>query len=84
MTPQVFKIWQHTTWGDNIFFSSVDDLEITGHIAEPIHKGDIIQSKMESGKIAAFKVVEIRFRTDPKDLFFGRVEFLNYVDEPTK
>lgn len=42
--------------------------------------GDEFRSKMESGKVARFKIIKVDRCGDPQDMFFCNVEDVGYVD----
>ncbi len=77
--PRIIKMWEHSGWGNSIYFTDYKRMRIAGHFSYRINKGDIIQSKMQSGKIGKFEVVEIKFMSDPRDQFFCTVKPVGYV-----
>lgn len=46
-----------------------------------IMKGDYLLLKMESGKIAKFEVMEIKYYRDPVDMWRGKIKGIDYVEE---
>lgn len=46
-----------------------------------IEKGDFILMKMESGKIGKFKIMEIKYFSDPYDMWSGKIRPIGYVEE---
>lgn len=55
-----------------------------GHI--PLHfipefkVGAVIASEMQSGRIALFPITELNWQSNPTDVFFGKVEFIQYKE----
>lgn len=68
---------EHFIDGVNVFFYDWDNRRISGW-SFSVKEGDIIKSKMQSGKIALFKVTKISRMGDPRDQFFGYVEDVGY------
>ena len=79
-TGNIYKMWEHSEWGNRVSWTDWHAREIDGHLLG-IKKGDEIRSKMESGKIARFVVIEITYCSDPSDMFFGKVKDLGYEDD---
>ncbi len=81
----IWKLWEHTGWGNTIYISSWELYpKITGWISNPrVSLGDIIVTRMNSGKLCWFKVIELRYCTDPKDMFSGQMKAIGdaYVTE---
>lgn len=89
-TGYVFKMWEHSTWGNRIEFLNWDQRTISGHYLNrllassrkyKIDVGDELQCKMETGKIGRFLVTEIKYESNPPDMFFGKVKDLGYTNE---
>jgi hypothetical protein len=75
---RVIKMWEHIGWGDSIDFVNYDNRTVFGWLVDKPEVGDTLQSKMVSGDIANFEFTEVRYETDPKDMFFGKVKDLGY------
>ena len=52
---------------------------VDGHLDRIPHVGDQVQTKMKSGKIALFEMIEVRPCGDPTDMFFGKAKALGYL-----
>ena len=76
---KIYNMWEHTGWGNSINFFDWDTRRISGHTPFKIKIGDEIRQKMVSGKIGRFKVINIDYKLDPSDMFFGTVEDLDYL-----
>lgn len=63
--------------GVNVFFFDWDKRRISGWSFD-VKEGDIIKSKMESGKVGLFKVTRINRMGNPRDQYFGDVEDIGY------
>jgi hypothetical protein len=42
---------------------------------------DLVRLGMQSGKVARFEVLEIRYESNPKDMFWATIGFIGYEDE---
>lgn len=51
-----------------------------GERTPQIAKGDVIQVKMESGKIGSATVEEIEYFRDPPDMFKATLQFTEYAE----
>jgi len=85
-TGRVWNMEEHRGWGDTIYFSNWDERKITGwlpfKLGEPrIRVGDEVRCKMKDGRTARFIVTELESMSDPRDMFFGKVADLDYVEE---
>jgi hypothetical protein len=72
------KIWGHY---DNF---NVIQRFVTGEEPRPprmLAVGEVIRAKMQSDRYALFRVTEINWQNDPRDMFFGAVEDIGYEDE---
>jgi len=78
---EIIDMNSHSTWGNSISFMNWEIREITGHMTPIPKKGDILVSKMKSGKKAVFRIIEIRPCLDPSDQFFGTVEDIGYIED---
>ncbi len=83
-------MWKYTSWGNSIEWSDFDKRTIRGWykgiaFGNPqmykLKIGDEVRDRMQSGKIACFLIVEIQYKSDPDDLFFGKVQDINYLEE---
>lgn len=76
--PRIIPMWDHTGWGNAIYFINWEERKVAGHLYPIPEKGDILRSKMESGSIARFEVNEVTQPSNPKDMFFATVTDLGY------
>lgn len=76
--PRIISMWEHSGWGDSIYFTDWDKRRVAGHLTPTPKEGDIIRCKMESGKIARFKFDKVDVMSDTKDQFFATVSDLGY------
>lgn len=72
----LFKV--HEQWGDSCVFSSYENGLVHGFGDFP-RVGDVMVSKMNSGKEGAFLFVRVRHCGNPRDMWTGAVEGLGYV-----
>ncbi len=80
LTGRVINMWQHKSWGDNIFFNDYEKRSITGWLYKRPVVGDEIRAGMESGKIGRFCVTEVQYMSDPSDMFFCTVSDIGYLE----
>lgn len=78
MEVTTYLMWEHSGWGNSIFWIDWDKRKIGGFLSNLPKKGDILQCEMESGKIAQFKFELVEVMDDPKDQFFALVSDLDY------
>lgn len=79
---QTILMWEHQGWGNSIGWMNWSKRKVFGHMTPCPSKGDILQCKMESGKIASFRFKNVEVMRDPSDQFFATVEDMNYVEKP--
>lgn len=78
LTGREINMWDHSGWGDSIYWLNFNTRRIAGHLHNPPEKGDIINCQMQSGKIAQFIVVSCEVMSDPSDQFFATVSDYQY------
>lgn len=71
---KIFKI-DKSGWG--IYWQDYDRRVVCGHEGRP-KKGDVFTSKMVSGKIGVFEVINVRWRGDPSNMYFADVKDVGY------
>ena len=81
MGIQIYNMWEHIGWGNRISWSYWEHRKINGHLPYKLKPGDEIRSRMQSGKIARFRVTEVEYCGDPKDMFFATVEDVGYLED---
>ncbi len=67
----VFRVNQSIYWLD------WDRRIICGHIGNP-RIGDVITTKMESGRTGVFEITKVRWCNDPKNMYFADVKYIGY------
>ena len=79
---KVVNIWEHKHWGDNIHWKDWSERKLIG-FSKPneYDKGTEFRDKMMSGKIARFKVMKIKYESNPPDMFTAEVKDIGYVGE---
>jgi len=75
----IINMWEHTSWGDNIYFFNWEKRHLVGWMTPIPNIGDEIRCKMKSGKVARFKIIKVEPQKDPKDMFFATVEDIGYL-----
>jgi len=80
LTGKEFNMWEHNGWGDTIYWRNFNERTMHGHSPSDIKVGDVINAKMQSGKVAQFVVVKIEYMRDPSDQFFCTVSDLGYKE----
>lgn len=81
LTGHEINMWQHTGWGNSIFWLNYERRQIYGHLMDKPQPGDLINSRMDSGKVAQFLVVDVEYMRDPPDMFFCTVSDFGYTDK---
>ncbi len=78
----IYKVWEHKSWGNAIQLigKDLEAPEIAGHLLRRPVEGDEIQFKMNSGKVARYSVKSAEHCEDPPDMFFAKLEFIDYVE----
>jgi hypothetical protein len=51
-----------------------------GHHSPRPRIGDILASRMQSGKVGRWVFTEVDYESDPNDMFFAWVRFVDYED----
>lgn len=77
--PKLINMWEHTTWGNKIQWLDWNARKLAGWLTPRPTIGTEVRSKMQSGKIARFKIVEITRMRDPEDMFFATCKDLGYL-----
>ena len=81
--PKVWKLWEHQKgWGWDVRWSSWEHRRIVGHYPRrwDWQVGDELQAKMESGKIARFRITKFEPAEGVDDMFFLSVEDVGYLE----
>lgn len=68
-------------WGNSIKWFDWDKRQIVGWKPTRPRKGDFINAKLASGKIAYFEIIKVDLKSDPNDMFFADVKDFGYEDE---
>ena len=80
LTP-VHVIPTDNAWGHAVQWMDFDDRTIYGHHMHQVIKvGAVIGCVMQSDRIALFQITELNWQHDPSDMFFGKVEFIQYKE----
>ena len=68
------------TWGNAINWFNYPE-RVVGWKPSIPRPGDILFSKMKSGRVGVWRFTRVDRAYDPRDMFFGEVEPLGYEDE---
>lgn len=77
--------WLHKGWGNRVDVhwpadpEKAEFIECDGHL-RGIKAGDEVYIRFESGKIGVLPVEEIRYESDPSDMFFAKLGWKDYAD----
>lgn len=63
--------------GCDIYWHDYDRRVICGHSGQP-KIGDVFTTKMISGKIGVFEVINVRWCNDPRNMYFADVKDVGY------
>jgi hypothetical protein len=78
LTGREINMWDHTGWGDAIYWADYEAGRMHGHLQEKPKKGDVINCKMQSKQIGQFVVIKTKYMPDPPDQFFCTVSWFGY------
>ena len=84
---KIWNMWEYKAWGYAISWFNYDAKRITGHLPydllgfKMIKVDDELRAKMQSGKIARFRIIEVERCQDPPDMFFADVKYIKYLEE---
>lgn len=65
-------------WGHAIEWFDFDRMKVHGWLRDRPKVDTTFLAEMQSGKLARFKFIEVRYPGNPRDMFFGTVEFVEY------
>ncbi len=88
LTGYTYCAENHRGWGNRIGFTSTEvkpglyKSKANGHLDRIPEEGDLIEAKVESGKVGQFYVTNVRRAHDPPDLWFSDLLFYGYKEEP--
>lgn len=77
----VINLWEHNSWGNNVYFFDYDERKLVGWLTPLPKVGDEVRSKMQSRKIARFEIISIDVKKDPPDMFFAIVKDIGYLED---
>lgn len=85
---RVWSVSAHQTWGDNIDIQVMPEarggqlLQVSGHLSNPkMREGDFLAVPMLSRRTALYRVHDLSYTGDPRDLFFAKASFVRYAEE---
>lgn len=81
---RTIAMWEHKTWGNNIFWLDYTTMRVSGHMTPKPKPGDRLCCEMQSGKIAEFEFVKVEKGEGVRDQFFAEVKSLKYKKEKPK
>lgn len=76
---RVIRMWEHVSWGNNVEWFDFRHGQLVGWLTTLPKKKDYVLEKMDSGRIAVFRVVSVEPQPDPKDMFFATLKDLGYL-----
>lgn len=68
-------------WGHQISFWDWETRSVNGHLTPLPQDDDMFGREMKSGRIAVFKLCDIKPCGNPPDMFFAMAEDVGYLDE---
>jgi len=66
-------------WGSHVEWDDFQNFKIWGHYTPLPEVGDLFDSQMKSGETARFVITKIERAKQVHDMFFGEVQFLEYL-----
>lgn len=79
---RIWNLWEHQRgWGHNLTLDW-DHRSVIGHLPNRRHMSgdDEFRCKMESGKVARFRIRELFFYGDPPDMVRFKLEDAGYLE----
>ena len=80
----IINMWEHSGWGNSVKWFDWQKRRVVGWLHQIPEVNDEIRAKMESGKTARFKIVNVEPQRDPPDMFFATVEYVGYLEKKEK
>lgn len=80
LDPKTYLAWEHTGWGNSIYFTNWESRRVTGHLQRIPRVGDFLKNKMVSGKIGVFRFEKVEQMHNPYDQFFATVSDFKLED----
>lgn len=77
--PRTIHMQDHQGWGNAIHWSDWPKLNVHGHLAKLPEVGDFLTCDFQSGARHKFKFTEVKPCLDPRDMFFGTVEYVEQL-----
>lgn len=74
---KTYHMQDHQAWGNNIEWCNWPELRIRGWLNSKPLVGDIITCDFESGKKLEFQIINVKYSTSVRDLFFANVKYLS-------
>lgn len=71
----IFKTSSSIYW-----WPSYEAMRVCGHVGQP-RIGDVITTKMKSGKIGVFEIVKVEWCNDPRNMYFADVKPVGYWED---
>ena len=81
-----WDLGKHRGWGNNIDLLRPEKIhepsvDFVGWISFPhVAEGDTFLVPMQSGRSARFVATEVKYQSDPKDMFFAKATPVGYAD----
>ena len=67
-------------WGDSVIYNAFPN-RVSGHKQRRPQVGDVLTTKMQSGKVLVSIFQNVRNMSDPQDMFFATVEPVGYAED---
>lgn len=67
-------------WGDAINWQDVERGCVVGWKRQHPKVGDLLKSSMQSGKTGVFRFRSVEPQENPRDMFFGHVDFVGFLE----
>jgi hypothetical protein len=90
LTGDIIKMWEHQRWGNKIWWGWGNEgnlkkiNRLTGCMPKRPKVGDKLLVEMADGRIGTCLIIETEYKSNPSDMFFCNVVFLDYNEVTDK
>ncbi len=68
-------------WGAHIKWRDWKDRTVYGHFPQRFDNGTVFAQRMNSKKVGLFRLIEVEWCNDPRDMFFAKAEDIGYAED---
>lgn len=82
--PRTWRMADHRSWGNTIEWwkrpGPLGKGEIVGWLTPLPQTDDLLVTEMTSGKFGVYRITDVKWRRDPRDMFYATVRFEGYKE----